>query len=79
MNTFYNSKQSRIRKLVPFICNQNRHRLFAMLELNPSFVVDLTLQPKLKVKVKISMFPSSLYYFYGTNCALKSKELLRDF
>ena len=28
---FHNSKQARIRKMVPFICSQIQHRLFAML------------------------------------------------
>ena len=31
LKNFYNSKQSRIRKLAPFIYSQNSHRLLAML------------------------------------------------
>ena len=43
---------------------------FAMLVLNPSFFIGLSLQPKLKVKFKISMFTLCLCHFYVTDCAL---------
>ena len=39
-------------KVVPFICTQHPHRLFAMLVLSPSFFIDLTLQTKLKTKIQ---------------------------
>ena len=45
LKNFYYSKQSRIGKLVPFMCSNNPYRLFAMLVLSPSFFIDLTLQP----------------------------------
>ena len=51
------------------LTSQNSHRLFAMLVLSPSFVTDLTLQPKLEVKFKISMSSICLYHIYGTKCA----------
>ena len=49
-----------------------------MLVLSPSFVIDHTLLPKLKVKFKMAPF-NVLHVsvrFYGTNRTLKIKELL---
>ena len=75
MENFYNTKQSRIRKLVPCSCRQKPYIQSAMLVLSPSFFIDLTLQPKSKVEFRTLM---CLYHFYGTNCEVKIKKLLRN-
>ena len=79
LNNYYNTRQSRIRKLLQFSYSRNPHRLFAMLVLSPSFFIDFTLQPKSKAKFRISMFYVCLHHFYGPTCVLKIKELLRNF
>ena len=64
------------------ICSQNSHRLFAMLLSSASLtfsVFGLKSYPKLKTKLRISMFYLRLYHFYGTKRAVKIKELLRNF
>ena len=43
VNNFYYTKQSRVRKPVPFICSQNPHRLLAMPVLGLPFFICLTL------------------------------------
>ena len=79
LKKFYNTKQSRIRKLVPFIFSQGLHRLFAMNVLSPSLFIDLTLQPKLKAKRTSPFYLFQQHFYDGTNCMLKIKELLRNF
>ena len=79
LKNFYNAKQSRIRKLVPFICSQNPHRLLAMLVLSSSFFIDPMLQSKFKAKFRILMFCTCLYHYYSTTCEVKIKKLLRNF
>ena len=75
----YNSRQSRSRKPVPFICSQSPNGLFGIIVLSPSLFIDLTLQLKLKAKCKISIVYMCLHHVYGTNCEVKIKELLGNF
>ena len=71
------TKQSRIKKLVPFIYSQNPRRLFAMLVLSPSFFVDLTAKSKGKIQ-DFDVFYVSVPSLC-TKCVQKIKELLRNF
>ena len=78
-NSFITPNNQNLGRWFHSFAAKNPYRSFAMLVLSPSFFIALTLQPKVKAKFADFIFYTCLYYFYGTNCALKIKELLRNF
>ena len=70
LNNLYNTKQSRSRKMVLFMYSQS---------LSPSFLIDLTFQPKIKDKIQTFNVLLVSVPLLCTICALKIKEPLRNF
>ncbi len=67
LNDFYRCKESRIRKPAPFICSPKSHKLYVTHLSNVS-----STSPKLGLQ-------ASLYNTHDTECAVKIKELCRNF